>query len=278
MPSTTIDTVAGALFYFSPPADGSEPYNRVTDDPNSTLPESNWSPEKHIVDIENVRGREDAYTLDGAGFQFFNHPVKHKAFTDEDEIKAEYYPESEEIIKGITGASRVVFFDHTVRRRVPGQTDMVGKRQPVQEVHIDQTAPSATARLQLHLPTEAPELLKHRFQIINLWRPISRPALDMPLTLCDYRTVNENNLVAVTRISPGRKGQTYRVKYTSEHRWKYLRGMTPEEFVLIKCYDSTPDQNVAIFTPHTAFKDPSTPEDTPARESIELRAFVFYDD
>ncbi|KIK59619.1 hypothetical protein GYMLUDRAFT_60152 [Collybiopsis luxurians FD-317 M1] len=299
MPSATLDTVPGALFYFSPPTDGSEPYNRVNDDPSSTLPLSNWTPEKHTLQIENIRGREDAFTLDEAGFQYFKHPAKHTAFTDDEEIKAEYYPESEELIKELTGASKVVLFDHTIRRRVPGQVDMVGKRQPVKEVHVDQTHPSAIARVHLHCsPSEAPELLKHRFQIINLWRPISHPAFDMPLTLCDYRTVDaKNDLVAVARISSQRRGETYRVKHNPQHRWKYLKGMTPEEFVLIKwsvapsdchfnlsadldlliSFDSTEDKNVSIFTPHTAFQDPTMPEGSPARESIELRALVFYD-
>jgi len=67
------------------------------------------------------------------------------------------------------------------------------------------------------------------------------------------------------------------VKYNQDHKWKYLHGMTPEEIVLIKCFDSIQDGSVAICTPHTGFSDPSTPEGTPLRQSIELRALVFYD-
>jgi hypothetical protein len=36
-------------------------------------------------------------------------------------------------------------------------------------------------------------------------------------------------------------------------------------------------EDVARLTPHTAFSDPTTPADAPARQSIELRALVFYD-
>jgi len=42
-------------------------------------------------------------------------------------------------------------------------------------------------------------------------------------------------------------------------------------------FDSVEDGSVALFTPHTGFQDPTTPEGTPLRESIELRALVFYD-
>ena len=34
---------------------------------------------------------------------------------------------------------------------------------------------------------------------------------------------------------------------------------------------------VARFTPHTAFDDPTTPEGTPPRESIEFRTIAFFD-
>ena len=42
-------------------------------------------------------------------------------------------------------------------------------------------------------------------------------------------------------------------------------------------FDSIQDGSVAICTPHTGFKDPRTPEGAPLRQSIELRALVFYD-
>jgi hypothetical protein len=42
-------------------------------------------------------------------------------------------------------------------------------------------------------------------------------------------------------------------------------------------YDSAEDVNIAVFTPHTGFKDPSAPPGAPLRESIELRALVFYE-
>lgn len=103
-------------------------------------------------------------------------------------------------------------------------------------VHIDQTPESARARVERHLPAEdVPKLLAGRFQIINLWRPIGHPAYDWPLALCDWRSVDRTgDLVASTLRYPDRDGETFGVKFSPNHRWKYLRGMTPEEFVLIK--------------------------------------------
>ncbi|KAI5117231.1 hypothetical protein M0805_009268, partial [Coniferiporia weirii] len=167
-----------------------------------------------------------------------------------------------------------------IRRRRPGEIDDgPQKRQPVPLVHVDQTSASAVARVHRHLPpADAPGLLQRRFQIINLWRPIGRPALDHPLALCDFRSVDvKHDLVPSTLKYPDHDGETYTVRHNPAHKWKYLRGMEPNEVVLIKCYDSVEDGSVAVLTPHTAFEDPTTPPNAPLRESIELRALVFYD-
>ena len=189
-------------------------------------------------------------------------------------------------------------FAHTalaVRRRRPGLIDDgPSKRQPAAAAHVDQTNKAAVDRVRRHVPEEAEERLKKRFQIINLWRPISHPAFDWPLALCDFRSVKPTeNTFPVSLLYPDREGETMGVKYSPDYQWKYLYGMTPEEIVLIKwsalfsylscifsefcSYDSLQDGSVALFTPHTAFEDPNTPSDAPLRESIEIRALVFYD-
>ena len=124
-----------------------------------------------------------------------------------------------------------------IRRRRPGDTeDSPGRRQPVARVHVDQTTASSIARVHRHLPaSEAPKLLERRFQIINLWRPIDHPALDWPLALCDYRSVDfKKDAFPVARIAPEHQGETLGIKYNENHQWKYLHAMTPEEIVLIK--------------------------------------------
>ena len=124
-----------------------------------------------------------------------------------------------------------------IRRRRPGEKDdSPQKRQPVPVVHVDQTTASAIARVHRHLPsTDAPTLLERRFQIINLWRPISHAAIDHPLSLCDYRSVDtKNDLVPSTLKYPDRDGETFSVKHNPNHKWKYVRGMDTDEIVLIK--------------------------------------------
>ncbi|KAJ7621078.1 hypothetical protein FB45DRAFT_980681 [Roridomyces roridus] len=259
MASTFPASTTSTLQFYVPPKDGSRAFQSINAT-SSGIRDRNFTLEPHEVEIQNLRGNESAATLDTAGFQLFKHPAKHTAFANDAEIQAEYYPESIDLIKKLTGASRV-----PIRRRRPGEIDDApDRRQPVPQTHVDQTPKSAVERVHRHLPAdEAPELVKHRFQIINLWRPISHPAHDFPLGLCDFRSVVTSKAVLpVALVYPDREGETYGVRYTPGQKWTYFSGVTPEELILIKC--------VALYTPHTAFSDPQTPEGSPLRESIEL--------
>jgi len=83
--------------------------------------------------------------------------------------------------------------------------------------------------------SEVKSLLEHRYQIINLWRPIDNPAFDFPLAMCDYRSVDaQKDLVPVRLIYPDHEGETFGVKFSPEHKWKYVRGLNTDEVVFIK--------------------------------------------
>jgi len=274
------NAVTTKLTYLRPPHDGARAYQTINANPKTGERDRNIKHEAHDMKIENVRGKEDLYSLDNAGFQFYTRPTNFRDFRDDKRVHEEYYPESIELIKELTGASRVVIFDHTRRLHNPGEVDdSPDRRQPVAQAHVDQTTASSIARVHRHLPpADAPALLRRRFQIINLWRPIGNPAIDWPLALCDYRSVNpKQDTFPVALVYPDREGETMGVSYNPKHEWKYKYGMTPDDIVLIKCFDSLQDGSVALFTPHTGFEDPTTPKDAPLRESIELRALVFYD-
>ncbi|KAK0460824.1 hypothetical protein IW261DRAFT_1532575 [Armillaria novae-zelandiae] len=270
--------VTADLHFMQPPPDGVQAYVAINAN-SAGERDRNYSLQLKAVHIENYREWQDPLTLDTAGFQLFSdRPTQ---FIRDGEVQVEgYYEESIAAIKEATGASKVVLFDHTIRRRRPEVTeDTPDKRQPVANSHVDQTPKSAVARVHRHLPPEdVPKLLSKRFQIINLWRPIQNPASDWPLALCHFASVNpEKDVRAVTLKYPHMEGETYGVKYNENQKWGYFKDIRPEEFVLIKCFDSVRDGSVALFTPHTGFADPTTPAGTPLRQSIELRALVFYD-
>ena len=121
-----------------------------------------------------------------------------------------------------------------IRRRRPGGS--LQTHQPIVRVHIDQTTKRSIALVHKHLPaSDVPELLQHRFQIINVWRPISHPALDWPLALCDYRSVDpKTDVFPIRLIYPDNEGELVGIRYNENHKWKYHREVTPEEVILFK--------------------------------------------
>jgi hypothetical protein len=266
--------VTAELNYLAPTAGKPRTY---AFDPPPGEPKTTALPEPHQVPIFDARLIASNFSLDREGFALFRHPTAVKNFYDDQEIKRVYYPAAEAFIRAVTKADRVLIFDHTVRKRVEGAPDIrgAGPRQPATRVHVDQTAASGPNRVREHLPDEAERLLAGRVQVINLWRPIRGPVRDTPLAMCDGQTVQSGDLVASDLIYPNRRGETYSVKFNPAHRWFYFPEMTPDEAILLKCYDSATDGRTR-FGPHTAFVDPTTSADAAPRESIELRTLVFH--
>ncbi|KAF7574047.1 hypothetical protein PtrSN002B_011818 [Pyrenophora tritici-repentis] len=191
-------------------------------------------------------------------------------------IKSRYYPETEQLLKDVTGASRVHVFNHAIRRqRLSDDPDARTLSGPVNRIHIDQSYEAALSRVPFHLPEDADKLLKSRVQIINVWRPIKTVRRD-PLAVAEANSVNDDSLVVAEIIYPDRNGETYAVKYDPKHKWFYKSELSPDEVLLFKCFDSKLDGR-ARRVPHTAFAVPGT-EDKESRESIEIRALVFHED
>ena len=167
------------------------------------------------------------------------------------------------------GASRVVVFDHNVRNAA-----LPGAPVPSRQVHNDHTVNSAPRRVRDRLGDEADELLKHRFGVVNVWRPIRGPVLDSPLALCDARTFADGDLIASDLVYPHVRGETSRVEFKPGHRWYYFSEQQTDEVLLIRVHDSKNDGRARLSF-HTSFENPAAPG-APPRESIEVRTLVFF--
>ena len=227
------------------------------------------------VKIHNGRLEADRFKLDRNGFRFVPHPTKMKDFYDEDETRRLYYSEMVELIKAESGAKRVVVFDHTLRTADDELREAKKIREVVRRAHNDYTEWSGPQRVRDILPEEAEELLKGRFAIIQVWRPIRHPVETFPLAICDARSVKFEDFIISERIYRDRKGQTYACAYNPNHHWYWFPRMRREEALVFKVYDSQ-KEGVARWTAHTAFEDPTTPPNARPRESIEIRTLAFF--
>jgi len=227
--------------------------------------------------IRNVRA-SDVLSLDDNGAALLRVPSCVRNFYDDDELQSRYYPESAEIIRAALGASRVIVFDHNVRRgaHLALHADRYDQGRPVHHAHTDYTETSALRRLQDELGPDARAAARGRVVQVNLWRPIRGPLRDAPLAICDGRSVGPNELVATDLLYPNRRGEIYYLTHDAGQRWYYAPDMASDEIWLFKNYDSRP-RGAAQVAPHSAFEDPRVRSKIPPRESIEVRAFALFD-
>jgi len=227
--------------------------------------------------IRSARPIAGALSLDRQGFILTRHDTAVTEFQDAEAVRRRYYPEMARLVQAETGALRVEVFDHNVRLEGALDRDAQGLRAPVRTVHNDYTAKSGPQRVRdLFGADEAEALLKKRFAIINVWRPITGPVESAPLAIADAGSIAPEDLVPLDLVYTERTGEIYDVTFSPEHRWYYVPRMARNEAVLIKGYESLEDGR-ARFAPHTAFDDPTTPTGAAPRHSIEVRSLAFFD-
>jgi len=295
-------TTVAKFFYSDPSSYAGRPWSKVDGGGQ------NYQLQAVEKTVQDIAGREKEFGVDVSGFQVIESPAQEKDFDDDARITTKYYAEVEELLRThLKGVKKVVIFDHTIRKRVDNAA-----RKPVRAVHVDQTQKAAEARVRRHVTgDDTEELIRGRFQIINVWRPIGHEAADFPLAVADFRSTKKEDFVEVDLLYPKRaegednddrgkerlpteinngtsegyevKGETFGVVDSAEHRWYYERNMRPDQVMLLKCFDSRGEgveggwKGIARCTPHTAFEDPLTPTDAKPRQSIEVRTLVFYE-
>jgi hypothetical protein len=189
-------------------------------------------------------------------------------------VRQVYFPEVERLVRELTGAAQVHVFDHNVRSRPMAKRRENGAQEPVRLAHNDYTLKSGPQRVRDLLPDQADALLRNRFAVMNVWRPIRGPVKESPLAVCDAQSMVQEDFVAHTLKYRDREGEVYSVAFNPSHRWYYLPNQRKEEVLVFKGYDSDP--RCARFTAHSAFEDPTSPPDAAPRESIEVRTLVFF--
>lgn len=236
----------------------------------------------HQVTVSNGWSLAKSFSVDKHGFSIHDlktaYPDDH--WENDAEVRAHFYPEIVEFLKKTTGAKRVLVFDHTIRSQQNQDKKLTeekntSQRAPVMLVHCDYTSESGPLRVRQLLGDEAEDLLSRRVAFFNVWKPIRRTVEERPLAMCDVESTPQDDFFKLHLRYRDRNGENYVMRYGEGHRWWYFPGMTPEQVVLLKTYESETDGR-ARFVGHTAFEDPTSPKDAPMRESVEIRTIAFF--
>jgi hypothetical protein len=238
------------------------------------------------VQVEDARACTQQPSLEAEGFALFPHESAVSDFQDAAGLAQIYRSEIELFLRELTGADEVVLNSPGVRRSAQSLQDWdrltnsgrLYNTRPAPFVHVDisnSTAVEFTERWR----TRDHGRSVRRFAHYNVWRALSPPPQDLPLTLCDSRTVSPEDLIEADAMMdlPDVPESSYVglvVRYNPRHRWCYFPDMTRDEVLVFKTHDSEPGRPGHV--PHSAFSDPTCPPGVAPRASIEMRGIAYW--
>jgi len=222
--------------------------------------------------------RDRGVTLDREGFQLATHRSAVSDFEDRGLVDTIHRAEIVALIADLSGADQVLVSSPGILRfseRSPRCGSLDNSR-PARFAHVDVSDATASAFAARESP--AGRRLR-RFVHYNVWRAISGPPQDVPLTVCDARSVSPGDLIGADAIFdvPGRPEWSFEglvVAHSPAHRWHWFPDLTRDEVIVFKTHDS--DRERAHCVPHVAFDNPVCGPEARPRVSIEMRALALW--
>jgi len=232
------------------------------------------------ISIADARAGAVAPDLDREGFRLVPHRSAVREFRDTEEVTAVHIAEIERLLLEVSGADRVVVNGAGVLRFGEKSADAgrLNNSLPARFVHVDISDVTAKAFAARSEPRREGAPVR-RFAHYNVWRVLTSPPQDVPLAVCDSRSVAPADLVEADAVfdvagAPEWSFEGWVVRHSTAHRWSYFSGMTRDEALVFKTNDS--DAGRAHCVPHSAFDDATCPPDVPPRASIEMRGVAYW--
>jgi hypothetical protein len=250
------------------------------------------------VEVDVLDGRvADLPGWEVCGFELLPHVSRVACWDDDDEIVAVHHPEVEGLARALTGCDHAMVSGHI--KRNPDQAIRHEDLAPIRFVHSDFASGHADvirrsfrAAIESSGADLAPrdaaraDAVEHarRLMILQFWRNLGPRKMDLPLALCDARTVRPDEarpfVVADYAGAGGGAFEALAVLAPADpgrHRWYTFPEMGADETIAFRTYDSDVVRaGGTFFTPHSAFRDPDVALGQPARSSIELRATCLF--
>jgi hypothetical protein len=242
--------------------------------------------DERVVVFHDMRGAADPPALDREGFCLTRQPTSVTDFSDPDQILTRYLPEIGALVRRLMGTQAVFLQPNWVFRGDNKEiaTEAVNERNRVTTMkthgvlhadYYERETAEALASMSMNA-ADVVERPRGRLVGINTWRSISPPPQDRPLALLDRRTLEMADFVPAVINVPNAKLNALQASYNQRHRFCWWSDMTQDEILVFLQYEEGRGQPSTVM--HTAFTDPRCPADTPPRQSIEARAYVFVED
>ncbi|KAL8911211.1 MAG: hypothetical protein Q9172_007711 [Xanthocarpia lactea] len=210
---------------------------------------SNLDWEDHAVQVTDLRDSTTALDFDTCGFTWIDYRPLTQPTYDEKSVIA-YCDDMIALLHRHVDAEQIICYDMRLRKNM-GQGSINGSPHadrelpdaPIEAAHIDHSKDIGWARIAHHITPEEKDKYftgNYRLRIYNIWKPLNPVIDDMPLAICDPRSVTWTDLVAADVIGPGFNAEVYYLRPQAYHRWYWMSKQTAEQLLLFLSWDSHP--------------------------------------
>ncbi|MCB2013424.1 MAG: CmcJ/NvfI family oxidoreductase [Sphingobium sp.] len=209
--------------------------------------------------------------LEREGFCRTTHKVNLDGLGEDPSVIPTYNATLSHLLKELTGADEVVVMPVAMIRN-QSDTKVTQERVrgvPANFAHSDSTRQGGY-ELEEHFFEPPGRPNPRRIAQFNIWRLLSPAPANMPLALCDARSVQPDDIVAGPAYFPSKdiSVDTAFFHANDHFRWVYFSKLTSEQVLVFKQFDTDPGQPQRV--PHAAFLDP-TAQNAHSRISVESR-------
>ena len=233
------------------------------------------------VAIDDARQRTTAPSLDQEGFCLVDHKSAVRDFRDPREIERVHVDEIRELLLSVSGADYVVVTSTGVLRFAERSKDSgaLNNSRPARFVHVDVSDATASAFYARSRPDNGRHV--RRSAQYNVWRALTPPPQDVPLAVCEARSVTSTDFISADANFDKDGAITFSfeallLRHNPNQRWVFFSNMRSDEALVFKTHDTDP--TAAHCVPHGAFDNPDCPADASPRASIEMRGTAYWFD
>lgn len=209
--------------------------------------------------------------LDTGGFTLTRSKSKVTDFRDEDNVAKLYYPEMQDLICRVSGASRAFVRGHLIRTEKPIDFNDGYSR----FVHCDYNV-RRREEMALELLERDGVTPQDNWEYVwyNTWQPFDHQVQNNPLAVIDWNTLPMMDVIDYYYTGRGLDSLVAAPVYSPDHQFWYFPKMETDEVLVITQLDERPGN--AVYCPHTAF-DVLDAVDPLPRRSIETRLMAVFE-
>lgn len=238
----------------------------------------------HPIRVFNARQLDPEATIEVQGFQLIAQETNVDDLLDMDKAQTEFYPECAEVVKQLTGCHDTYVTQHQYRNGYGNLPEGHPKRMKPTPNGSPGGYGGTHSDISPYAENRWDDIVDGRHcAMFNLWRStdLQNDIQVMPLALLDMTSLDFKDMVAADAWGGAQQVQqhlvSYRLAYNENQRWYYFPKMKPTEMLVFKQYDTREPDPTLRQVYHGAIPDPDTTDESPLRQTIEVRVLALFD-